>query len=154
MVRLKPWQWVVLAIPIAFIIIFLLVSAGTQIHAWGINWIWGVFTLLFVGWRWLLVKWTQPAVNQVEAVLAQVQEELESKAEDTVRTVGSDTTKLAEAALQEILRSPDLGRLANFLDAMPKFGCSDRSYLQSSNSISPAEYLRPPSLRADSRNGG
>ncbi|MEH1815138.1 MAG: GTPase family protein [Nostoc sp.] len=105
MVRLKLWQWVVLAIPIAFIIIFLLVSAGSQIHAWGINWIWGVFTVLFVGWRWLLVKWTQPAVNQVEAVLAQVQEELESTAEDTVRLpVGSDTTKLAEAALQEILQ--------------------------------------------------
>ncbi|MEH2265665.1 GTPase family protein [Nostoc sp.] len=105
MVRLKPWQWVVLAIPIAFIIIFLLVSAGSQIHAWGISWIWGVFTLLFVGWRWLLVKWTQPAVNQVEAVLAQVQEELESAAEDTVRTsAGSDVTKLAESALQEILQ--------------------------------------------------
>ncbi|MEH2418083.1 GTPase family protein [Nostoc sp.] len=105
MVRLKPWQWVVLAIPIAFIIIFLLVSAGSQIHAWGINWIWGVFTLLFVGWRWLLVKWTQPAVNQVEAVLAQVQEELESTAEDKVGLpVGSDTTKLAETALQEILQ--------------------------------------------------
>ncbi|MEH2436897.1 MAG: GTPase family protein [Nostoc sp.] len=111
MVRLKPWQWVVLAIPIAFIIIFLLVSAGLQIHAWGINWIWGVFTLLFVGWRWLLVKWTQPAVNQVEAVLAQVQEELESKAEDTVGLpVGSDVTKLAEAALQEILQAAQSDR--------------------------------------------
>ncbi len=110
MVRLKPWQWVVLAIPIAFIIIFLLVSAGSQIHAWGISWIWGVFTLLFVGWRWLLVKWTLPAVNQVEAVLAQVQEELESTVEDTVRTVGSDTTKQAEAALQEILQAAQSDR--------------------------------------------
>ena len=111
MVRLKLWQWVVLAIPIAFIIIFLLVAAGSQIHAWGINWIWGVFTVLFVGWRWLLVKWTQPAVNQVEAVLAQVQEELESTAEDTVaRPVGSDTTKLAEAALQKILQAAQSDR--------------------------------------------
>jgi predicted GTPase len=111
MVRLKPWQWVVLAIPIAFIIIFLLVSAGSQIHAWGISWIWGVFTLLFVGWRWLLVKWTQPAVNQVEAVLAQVQEELESAAEDTVRPpAGSDVTKLAETALQEILQASQSDR--------------------------------------------
>ncbi|MEH1896010.1 MAG: GTPase family protein [Nostoc sp.] len=111
MVRLKPWQWVVLVIPIAFIIIFLLVSAGSQIHAWGISWIWGVFTLLFVGWRWLLVKWTQPAVNQVEAVLAQVQEELESAAEDTVRTsAGSDVTKLAETALQEILQAAQSDR--------------------------------------------
>ncbi|MEH2286261.1 GTPase family protein [Nostoc sp.] len=111
MVRLKLWQWVVLAIPIAFIIIFLLVSAGSQIHAWGINWIWGVFTVLFVGWRWLLVKWTQPAVNQVEAVLAQVQEELESTAEDRVgQSVGSDTTKLVEAALQEILQAAQSDR--------------------------------------------
>ncbi|MBG1263882.1 GTPase family protein [Nostoc commune] len=110
MVRLKLWQWFVLAIPIAFIIIFLLVSAGSQIHAWGISWIWGVFTLLFVGWRWLLVKWTQPAVNQVEAVLAQVQEELESIVEDTIRTVGSDVTKLAEAALQEILQAAQSDR--------------------------------------------
>ncbi|MBC1218987.1 GTPase family protein [Nostoc sp. UCD121] len=111
MVRLKPWQWVVLAIPIAFIIIFLLVAAGSQIHAWGISWIWGVFTLLFVGWRWLLVKWTQPAVNQVEAVLAQVQEELESAVEDTVRpSAGSDVTKLAQAALQEILQASQSDR--------------------------------------------
>ncbi|MHC5676835.1 GTPase family protein [Nostoc sp.] len=111
MVRLKLWQWVVLAIPIAFIIIFLLVSAGSQIHAWGISWIWGVFTLLFVGWRWLLVKWTQPAANQVEAVLAQVREELESTAEDTVGLpVGSDVTKLAEGALQDILQAAQSDR--------------------------------------------
>jgi uncharacterized protein len=111
MVRLKPWQWVVLAIPIAFIIIFLLVAAGSQIHTWGISWIWAVFTLLFVGWRWLLVKWTQPAVNQVEAVLAQVQEQLESTAENTVTPpVGSDVTKLAEIALQEILQAAQSDR--------------------------------------------
>ncbi|MEH2371636.1 GTPase family protein [Nostoc sp.] len=111
MVRLKLWQWFVLAIPIAFIIIFLLVSAGSQIHAWGISWIWGVFTVIFVGWRWLLVKWTQPAVNQVEAVLAQVREELESTVEDTVGLpVGSDVTKLAEAALQDILQAAQSDR--------------------------------------------
>lgn len=70
-----------------------------------------MFTLLFVGWRWLLVKWTQPAVNQVEAVLAQVQEELESAVEDTVRPpVGSDVTKLAETALQEILQASQSDR--------------------------------------------
>ncbi|MBD6614670.1 GTPase family protein [Komarekiella sp. 'clone 1'] len=111
MVRLKPWQWVVLAIPIAFIITFLLISAGSQIHAWGISWIWGVFTLVFVGWRWLLVKWTQPAVNQVEAVLAEVREELESATEDTVMpTAGGDVTKQAEAALQEIVKAAQSDR--------------------------------------------
>ncbi|MFM6068477.1 MAG: GTPase, partial [Sphaerospermopsis kisseleviana] len=66
MVRLKLWQLIILISPIAIIITFLLVSAGMQIHAWGINWIWGIFTLVFVGWRWLLVKWTKPAVNQIE----------------------------------------------------------------------------------------
>lgn len=111
MVRLKLWQWFVLAIPIAFIITFLLVAAGSQIHVWGISWIWGVFTLVFVGWRWLLVKWTQPAVNQVEAVLAQVQQELESTAGDTVGLpVGSDVTNLAENALQEILQGAQSDR--------------------------------------------
>ncbi|MBW4676560.1 MAG: GTPase family protein [Desmonostoc geniculatum HA4340-LM1] len=110
MVRLKLWQWVVLAMPIAFIIIFLLVSAGLQIHAWGINWIWAVFTVLFVGWRWLLVKWTQPALQQVEAVLAQVQQELESGTENNVVPVGSDATKLAEVALQEIMQAAQSDR--------------------------------------------
>jgi uncharacterized protein len=104
MVRLKLWQWFVLVMPIAFIIIFLLVSAGSQIHTWGISWIWGVFTVLFVGWRWLLVKWTQPALQEVEAVLAEVREELASAADDTVGTVGSDVTKQAEEALEEILQ--------------------------------------------------
>lgn len=104
MVRLKPWQWVVLALPIAIIIIFLLVSAGRQIHEWGINWIWGVFTLVLVGWRWLLVKWTQPAFNQLEAALAEVNQELESGSDETtVQPTGTDTRSIAQSALQEIL---------------------------------------------------
>jgi predicted GTPase len=104
MVRLKPWQWVVLALPIATIIIFLLISAGRQIHEWGINWIWAVFTLILVGWRWLLVKWTQPAFNQLEAALAEVSEELEAASgETTAQLTGTDTTSKAETALQEIL---------------------------------------------------
>ena len=104
MVRLKPWQWVVLALPIAIIIIFLLVSAGRQIHEWGINWIWGVFTLVLVGWRWLLVKWTQPAFNQLEAALAEVNQELESGSDETtVQPTGTDTASKAQSALQDIL---------------------------------------------------
>ncbi|ABA21711.1 Small GTP-binding protein domain protein [Trichormus variabilis ATCC 29413] len=103
MVRLKPWQWVVLAMPIASIMIFLLVSAGMQIHTWGISWIWAVFTLVFVAWRWLLVKWTQPAIRQIEAALAEVKEELKSAVEDTTPSVSSDKTQQIEAALQEIL---------------------------------------------------
>ncbi|RUR83363.1 hypothetical protein PCC6912_21960 [Chlorogloeopsis fritschii PCC 6912] len=103
MVRLRLWQWIGLAIPITFIIGFLLVSAGLQIHEWGINWIWGVFTLLFVGWRWLLVKWTRPQFEQFENVVAEVSKELESAIDETTPTVGADATKQAEVALQEIL---------------------------------------------------
>lgn len=110
MVRLKLWQWVVLAVPIASIIIFLLVSAGMQIHTWGINWIWGVFTLVFVGWRWLLVRWTQPAIKQVEAAIAQVREELKTQVADTTKVVSRDTTQQAEAALQEILNAAQSDR--------------------------------------------
>ncbi|HIK04871.1 MAG TPA: 50S ribosome-binding GTPase [Trichormus sp. M33_DOE_039] len=110
MVRLKLWQWVALAVPIASIIIFLLVSAGMQIHTWRINWIWGVFTLVFVGWRWLLVRWTQPAIKQVEAAIAQVREELKTQVADTTKVVSRDTTQQAEAALQEILNAAQSDR--------------------------------------------
>ncbi|MGK7873361.1 MAG: GTPase [Xenococcaceae cyanobacterium] len=106
MVRLKLWQWVVLAIPIATIFSFLMVSAGWQIHEWGISWIWGAFVLIFVGWRWLLVRWTRPMVEQVEAVVAQVSEELESASDDTTELpAGNDAVNQAEAALQEILKA-------------------------------------------------
>lgn len=106
MVRLKLWQWVVLATPIATIVSFLLVSAGWQIHEWGISWIWGVFTLIFVGWRWLLVRWTRSAVEQVEAVVAEFRQELESAANDTtVLLPGNDAANQTEAALTEILKT-------------------------------------------------
>ncbi|MBW4576268.1 MAG: GTPase family protein [Aphanothece sp. CMT-3BRIN-NPC111] len=111
MVRLKIWQWVVLAIPIATIVGFLLVSAGLQIHEWRINWIWGVFTLIFVGWRWLLVRWTRPAIDQMEAVIAEVSKELESATDDIAGLPGgNDATQQAEAALQEILQAAQSDR--------------------------------------------
>jgi endonuclease/exonuclease/phosphatase (EEP) superfamily protein YafD len=75
-IRLAKWQWFILILPIASIVIFLLVAASWQIHAWGLSWIWAIFTLVFVGWRWLLVKWSKPAVNQLETVLTEIQQEL------------------------------------------------------------------------------
>ena len=97
MIRLKLWQWIVLGTPIALIVAFLLIAAGLQIHEWHLNWIWAVFTLVFVGWRFLLVKWTQPEIGQINAVVAEVNKELQS--------VANNTTPLseAEAVLQEIL---------------------------------------------------
>lgn len=102
MVQLKLWQWLILATPIASIVTFLMVSAGLQIHQWGISWIWAIFTLIFVGWRWLLVQWTQPMVNQLESIVAEVSKELEDKQSD--RLAGDDATKQAETALQNILQ--------------------------------------------------
>ncbi|MBD1945512.1 GTPase family protein [Coleofasciculus sp. FACHB-712] len=111
MVQLKVWQWVVLATPIATIVSFLLVSAGLQIHEWRINWIWAVFTLVFVGWRWLLVKWTRPAIAQIESVMAEVSAELESGAGDTVALpAGNDAVNQAEVAYQEILKAAQSDR--------------------------------------------
>ncbi|MUG93696.1 GTPase [Scytonema sp. UIC 10036] len=106
MARLKLWQWLVLATPIAAIVGFVLIAAGFQIHEWSINWIWAVFILVFVGWRWLLVKWTQPLVGQVEAIVAEVSKELESTTGDSSELpVETDAAKQAEAALQEILKA-------------------------------------------------
>ncbi|GAX35235.1 GTPase family protein [Nodularia sp. NIES-3585] len=111
MLRLKLWQWVVLALPIALIITFLLISAGMQIHTWGISWIWGIFTLVFVGWRWLLVKWTKPQINVIESTLAEVTEELESAADQPVGLPAqSDNIKQAEIALQQILKAAESDR--------------------------------------------
>ena len=66
---LKPWQWAVLAIPPAAIVVFLLAAAGVQIHAWGLNWLWAIATLALVGCRWLLGYWTRPVVAAVEAAV-------------------------------------------------------------------------------------
>ncbi len=100
--RLKLWQWVVLALPISTIVSFLMVAAGWQIHEWGISWIWGVFTLIFVGWRWLLVRWTKPVEAQVEVLVAEARKELQSPVDDT-----NDAARLAEAALQKILKAAE-----------------------------------------------
>ncbi|MFO0174476.1 MAG: GTPase family protein, partial [Aphanizomenon sp.] len=102
MIRLKLWQWMILVSPIVIIISFLIVAAGTQIHTWGLSWIWALFTFIFVGWRWLLVRWTKPAINQIEAVFAEVREELETSTDNNL-LIGTDTTKAVETALQDIL---------------------------------------------------
>jgi len=102
MIRLKLWQWMILVSPIVIIISFLIVAAGTQIHTWGLSWIWALFTFIFVGWRWLLVRWTKPAINQIEAIFAEVREELETSTDNNL-LIGTDTTKAVETALQDIL---------------------------------------------------
>ncbi|RMG06798.1 MAG: GTPase, partial [Cyanobacteria bacterium J055] len=101
MVRWQRWQWIVLAAPIGAIVIFLMVAAGWQIQAWGISWIWGGFILVFAGWRWLLVRWTKPALMQIEEAIDRANEELESLTPSTENV----PLQKVEIALQGILKA-------------------------------------------------
>lgn len=100
--RLSRWQWFILGLPILLIGGFLLISAGWQIHTWGINWIWGIVVVLLLGWRWLLVKWTQPTVLQLEAVIDEVNAELESTESNAILS-GDTPTQQAENALETVI---------------------------------------------------
>lgn len=104
MVNLKSWQWVILASPIAAIAAFLLIAAGSQIHDWGINWIWGVVTLVLLGWRWLLVRWTKPTITQVEEAVAEANKNFEFGEEMETANGGSEALKQAEISIREILQ--------------------------------------------------
>ena len=100
MIRLKWWQWTILSTPLVTIIAFFAIATGLQIHQWGINWIWAVFVLMFVVWRWLLVQWTKPALNNVENIIASAQQELEGK---TISTIFPQAKSDRLTQLEEIL---------------------------------------------------
>ncbi|MGG6293362.1 GTPase family protein [Leptolyngbya sp. AN02str] len=104
MMRLQRWQWAVLALPIVAIASFLLFAAGRQIHAWGLNWIWAVVTLALVGWRWLLVRWTQPLLQEMEAVVADVQKDLEASTE-TDQSLTSSTAQPIHVIVTEAIQA-------------------------------------------------
>jgi uncharacterized protein len=126
MVRLQTWQWGVLGLPIGLVLSFLLFAAGSQIHQWQINWIWAVVGLLFVGWRWLLVRWTRPGLAAVEAVVAELaaeraardpqglsapsvdsaQDQTNSSANSPIPAPAQQADQ-AEAALNRLLAYPD-----------------------------------------------
>mgnify|MGYP002784901821 CR=1 FL=1 len=104
MVRLKLWQWAALGLPLVAVLGFLLISAGVQIHEWRLNWIWAVITLMFVVWRSLLVKWTRPALDQMEAIVAEVTEEMEANASAVLKEATSDTKPGARSETEQIER--------------------------------------------------
>ncbi len=103
MIQLKRWQWIILATPVAAVLIFLLVAAGWQIHQWNINWIWGIFTLVIVGCQWLLVRWTRPMVEEMENVVAEVEQEL--AATITTTSTLDNQTKNLETTIQQVLKA-------------------------------------------------
>ena len=105
MIRLKWWQWTILSFPLIGLVSFFVITTGLQIHRWGINWIWAVFIFLFVAWRWLLVKWTKPILNNVENIIADAQKELENQTSATnLLTNNDDTLTKVEEVLQTIIK--------------------------------------------------
>ncbi|WP_310415768.1 GTPase [Chamaesiphon sp. OTE_8_metabat_110] len=107
--QLKPWQWAILVSPIASVVIFLLIAAGTKIHEWGINWIWGIFTLLLVGWRWLLVRWTRSSIGKGTDVIAAASRELESITANATPLTG-DAAEQVSAVLQKVITDSQVDR--------------------------------------------
>lgn len=104
MLRFKPWQWAVLALPLVFVVGFIVIAAAQQIHQWGLNWIWAVFTLALVGWRWLLVRWTQSPFARMEAAIAEVNQELADSAEESADPLAGGGEPSIAMALQTILQ--------------------------------------------------
>jgi uncharacterized protein len=103
MVRLQNWQWGLLIAPIALVVAFLLFSAGYQIHEWGLTWVWALLPVVFLGWRWLLVRWTRPAIDQMAALMADLNAELgEDLPQGNSPVVGSRQEQ-AEAVLYQVL---------------------------------------------------
>ncbi|MEL6138133.1 MAG: GTPase [Cyanobacteria bacterium J06628_6] len=97
MIRFARWQLVVLIMPFAGIVGFLLVAAGVQIQSWGLSWIWGIVVLMLALWQWLLARWTKP-IADAEAIVAEVTAELAAEVEASVPVSAS-----VEAALQALL---------------------------------------------------
>lgn len=90
MVQLKRWQWIVLALPLILMVVFVISVAGIQLRTWGLTWIWAVIFLLFVGWRWLLVYWTRP--REIERMITAVRTELTSVTADGIENQALDAS--------------------------------------------------------------
>ena len=75
-------------------------AAGQQIRAWHLNWIWAVFIFMLLGWRWLLVRWTRPAIARAEALVSEVNAELEAATQDSIEAMNAATASGGGAATQ------------------------------------------------------
>jgi uncharacterized protein len=102
MITLKPWQILLLILPIAVIALFLLIAAGNQIQAWGISWIWGLVVVLFVGWFWLLAKWTGTAIAKRDAFSVDWQEVADKLPAQSVD--GADKIRQVEVILKNVVQ--------------------------------------------------
>lgn len=157
MVRLKLWQWSVLGLPIAGIVGFLLIASGVQIHTWGLSWVWAIFTVMLVGWRFLLVKWTRPTVDPLEIIMA-VKQELEAATDSTSSLTGG-IDQQTEAALQQILEAvqsdpPMWEDWATFWRRCQELVTAIAQVYHPEVKTTAAEYLYPSSLHLDSGHCG
>ncbi|MEM9451118.1 MAG: GTPase [Cyanobacteria bacterium P01_E01_bin.6] len=108
MMRLKRWQWGVLVAPIGLGVIFFLILAGLKIQEWGISWIWAVFIVGLLGWRWLLVRWTRSAMQEVQSLLTDVHDDIATAIPEALSDSGSDAMlKDVEGVLQTILEESE-----------------------------------------------
>lgn len=57
---MKQWQVIALLIPPLLLVSFLLFAASIQIHQWGLSWLWAIFGLVILLWRWLIVHIIKP----------------------------------------------------------------------------------------------
>ncbi len=102
--RFSRWQWAVLILPIAVVASFLLIAASWQINAWRINWIWAIFILLLVGWRWLLVHWTAtaletPLINQAQTIPLTP---TEATPDQTLTRIETEINGIVQASRQDV----------------------------------------------------
>ncbi len=104
MIKLKLWQSLILITPFTLIVSFILFSASVQIHSWGLNWLWALFTIVFVAWRWLIARWTRPLEEQVEQITLEITEELANLSESKTKSASnSNQTEQAQTVLENIL---------------------------------------------------
>lgn len=97
MIRLKVWQWVILALPVVSVLGFLGAAAGLQIHQWGLSWIWAIVILVFLGWQYLLVRW----LRLPDQIAAEARAFIQDQAEET--SSSEPRRQQAEAEIQTIL---------------------------------------------------
>jgi predicted GTPase len=102
MLKLKRWQWIILAMPPIALMAGLFIVAGTQLNAWGLNWVWGIVAISVVGWRWLFSQWTKPDTAALEQNLSAVRSQLQDTLAETAQSVSPERV---EAVLRQTLEA-------------------------------------------------
>ena len=102
MLKLKRWQWTVLALPPLTLLIGLLILSGLQLQQWGLSWVWALVAIAAVGWRWGFSQWTKPSPGALEQKLSDVRSQLQDTLAETAQTVPPDQV---ETVLRQTLEA-------------------------------------------------